>query len=206
MGIFEESCGYGFAGNHESISLKMHILEKDAMLSLTLLIEILCYAKSQNLSILDLLNNIYLDNKIGFFATHRKELPEKGVFEGIRNELYLIHILKNVENFCITINEKIKNNESFMICGIPISSIEKFSTGRYDVKFWKDFPDEGIRFYLDSKTNHITIRSSGTEPKLRIFVQYRISSLDKNNIFEKKLYVENLVKQLSDQIEKLILM
>jgi phosphomannomutase len=52
--------------------------------------------------------------------------------------------------------------------------------------------------------NHITIRSSGTEPKIRIFIQYRITNLDKNDILEKKSYAENLVKTLSDEIEKLI--
>ncbi len=205
IGMFEESCGFGIAGNHEISSLKMHILEKDGLLALTFLIEILCYAKSQNLSIMDLLDNIYLDNQIGFFATHRKELPEHDVFEGIKGEFQLEQILQNVENFCIKANEKIKTNEQLMICGLPISKIEKFSTGRYDAKFWKGFPDEGIRFYLNSKTNHITIRSSGTEPKLRIFVQYRINPIEKNNLFEKKLYAENIVKQLSDQIKKLIL-
>ena len=91
-----------------------------------------------------------------------------------------------------------------MICNLPISQIKKYSTGRYDVKFWKDFPDEGIRFFLDSEMNHITIRSSGTEPKIRIFIQYRITNLDKNDILEKKSYAENLVKTLSDEIEKLI--
>ncbi len=205
IGMFEESCGFGIAGNHENSFSKMHILEKDGLLALTFLIEALCYAKSQNLSITEILNNIYLDNEIGFFSTHRKELPEHDVFEGIKGEFQLEQILKNVENFCIKANEKIKKNVPLMICGFPISQIEKFSTGRYDTKFWKDFPDEGIRFYLDSKTNHITIRSSGTEPKLRIFVQYRINEIEKYNIFEKKFFAENLVKQLSENIEKSIL-
>ena len=72
------------------------------------------------------------------------------------------------------------------------------------MKFWKNFPDEGIRFFLNSNTNHITIRSSGTEPKLRIFIQYRISDVKENNVVEKKLSAENFTKKLSDEIEKLI--
>ena len=85
-----------------------------------------------------------------------------------------------------------------------ISNIKKYSTGRYDEKFWKGFPDEGIRFLLDSETNHITIRSSGTEPKLRIFIQYKVNDINKNNILEKKLYAENLVNTLSNEIELII--
>ena len=204
IGMFEESCGFGFAGNLESNSTKLHILEKDGILSLSLIIEILCYAKSKNLSLQDLLNKIYFDNEIGFFATYRKELPEHGIFEGISNELYQEKILKNVENLYFEANEKIKNNKPLLIYGIPISKVEKFSTGRYDSKFWKNFPDEGIRFFLNSKINHITIRCSGTEPKIRIFVQYRISDINESNIVEKKLSAEKFTTKLSNEIIKLI--
>jgi len=203
IGMFEESCGFGIAGNPNTPFTK-HILEKDGMLSLAFIIEILSYAKSQNLSLLDLLDKIYLDDDVGFFATYRKELPEKGIFEGIKGEFHLEQILKNVEDFCIKANQKIKDNDPIMICNLPISHIEKYSTGRYDAKFWKDFPDEGVRFFLDSEINHITIRSSGTEPKIRIFIQYRITDLNKNNILEKKSHAKNLVKKLSDEFEKLI--
>ena len=202
IGMFEESCGFGLGGNPDI--LKLHILEKDGTLSLALIIEILSYAKSQNLSLQDLLDNIYLDPSIGFFATFRKELPEKGIFEGIREEAHMEHILKNIEKFCFDVTQKIKNNTPLKICGLPITNVKKYSTGRYDTKFWKDFPDEGIRFFLDSKVNHITIRLSGTEPKIRIFVQYRITNIEKNNLFEKKTHNENLVKKLSYEIEKLI--
>ena len=204
IGMFEESCGFGMAGNLDTPFTKLHILEKDGMLSLAFIVEILSYAKSQNLSLLELLDKIYLDIDVGFFVTYRRELPEKDIFEGIKGEFHLIQILKNVENFCIKANEKIKDNEPIMICNLPISDIKKYSTGKYDVKFWKNFPDEGIRFFLGSKTNHITIRSSGTEPKLRIFVQYRINDLNQNNILEKKLYAEDLVKKLTDKIETMI--
>ena len=205
IGMFEESCGFGISGNHENNSSKLHILEKDGILSLSLIIEILCYAKSQNLSLQDLLNKIYSDNEIGFFATSRKEFPERGIFEGISEELHQEKILKNVENLYFKISEKIKNNKPLFICGLPISKVEKFSTGRYDSKFWKNFPDEGIRFFLNSEVNHITIRSSGTESKLRIFVQYRILHINKKNIVEKKLIAENFVKKISNEIEKLVL-
>jgi len=202
IGMFEESCGFGLAG---SKSNRLHILEKDGILSLSLFIEIVSYAKSIDKSIDDILNKIYLDSEIGFFATIRKELPKNDVFEGIQGELYMQTILKNVERFYENCYNKIKESNPYLINGLPITNIKKFSTGRYDAKFWKDFPDEGIRFYLDSKTNHITIRASGTEPKLRIFVQYRINDMSDDNILTKKLFAEKLVKKLSDEMEKIII-
>jgi len=205
IGMFEESCGFGVAGNPNMPLAKFHILEKDGLLSLAIIIEILSYAKSQNMSLIDLLDKIYFDNEIGYFETYRRELPKKGIFEGFKGEFHLEKIFKNIENFCVIANQKIKSNDPIMICNLPISHIKKYSTGKYDSKFGKNFPDEGIRFFLDSNTNHITIRSSGTEPKIRIFVQYRITNINKNNHLEKKLYVKNLVEKLSDEIEKLIM-
>ena len=201
IGMFEESCGFGLAGN---FSTPYHILEKDGMLSLAFLIEIIAFAKSQNTSIQSILNTIYQDPEIGFFATSRKELPKNDVFEGIKGELILQKILRNVEQLCDRCTEQINLKKPLLICDLPVTKITKFSTGRYDKHFWKNFPDEGIRFTLDSPTNHITIRSSGTEPKLRIFVQYRITDLNKNNLMKKKSFAEHLVKKLSDEMEHLI--
>lgn len=202
IGIFEESCGFGLAGNPNI--LKLHVLEKDGVFSLALIIELISYIKSQKLSLQKLLNKLYLDKDIGFFTTFRRELPENGIFEGISGEFLMEKYLKNVEIFYLKIQKSIKNNNLVKICDLPITHVQKFSTGKYDSKFWKDFPDEGIRFFLNSDVNHITIRPSGTEPKIRIFVQYRISDINKKNLLEKKLFGKNLTQKLSYEIEKII--
>lgn len=202
IGIFEESCGFGLAGNPEI--LKLHILEKDGVLSLALILELISYIKSQNLSLQQLMNRLYLDKDIGFFATFRRELPENGIFEGINGEFLMERYLKNVENFYVKVQKAIKNNYPLKICGLNITRVQKYSTGKYDSKFWKDFPDEGIRFFLNSDVDYITIRPSGTEPKIRIFVQHRTSDINDNNLLEKKLFAENLTRKLSYEIEKMI--
>jgi phosphomannomutase len=201
IGMFEESCGFGLAGNSTN---PYHILEKDGIMSLALFIEIVAFLKSKNMSIQNILNTIYQDPEIGFFVNNRRELPEKDVFEGINGELILQKILRNVEKLYEVCIKQINLKQPKLICGLPITKVTKFSTGRYDERFWKKFSDEGIRFTLNSPTNHITIRSSGTEPKIRIFVQYRITDLNKDNLLRKKLFVEQLVKKISNEIENLI--
>tara|TARA_B110000467_G_scaffold127187_1_gene120201 strand:- start:5816 stop:7957 length:2142 start_codon:yes stop_codon:yes gene_type:complete len=201
IGMFEESCGFGLAGNSTN---PYHILEKDGIMSLALFIEIVAFLKSQNMSIQNILNTIYQDPEIGFFVNNRRELPEKDVFEGINGELILQKILRNVEKLYEVCIKQINLKQPKLICGLPITKVTKFSTGRYDERFWKKFSDEGIRFTLNSPTNHITIRSSGTEPKIRIFVQYRITDLNKDNLLRKKLFGEQLVKKISNEIENLI--
>ena len=204
IGMFEESSGFGIAGNPIFPEFKSHILEKDGILTLILITEIVAYAKSINTTISQLLDDIYLDPKIGFFATYRTELPEDGIYEGIKGEFHKKRILKFIENFYDDAKEKSKNGNPLKIAGLPILNMKKYSTGRYDKKYWKNFPDEGIRFFLDSKDNHITIRSSGTEPKIRIFVQYRMTELSNNNLLEKKIEGENLIKQIIDEIKLLL--
>jgi phosphoglucomutase len=205
IGMFEESCGFGMAGNPTYPEMKSHILEKDGILTLALLVEIVAYAKSINTTILQLLDNIYLDPKVGFFATFRTELPENGIYEGIKGELHQQRILKFVEEFCDKAEKKSKTNDPLKIVELPILNIKKYSTGRYDEKYWKNFPDEGIRFFFDSKDNHITIRSSGTEPKIRIFVQYKMTEITQQNLLEKKMHGENLVKKIAEEIKSILI-
>jgi len=201
IGMFEESCGFGFAGNISLTQFKSHILEKDGILTLALITEIVAYAKSINSNIWNLLDKIYLEPEIGFFATFRTELPENGIYEGIKGEFHKKRILKFVENFYDDAKKKSKTNEPMVIATLPILDTKKYSTGKYDNKYWKNFPDEGVRFFLNSKDNHITIRSSGTEPKIRIFVQYRMMNLNIENLLEKKIEGENLVKKIADEIK-----
>ncbi len=205
IGMFEESCGFGLAGNISYPQLKSHILEKDGILTLALITEIVAYAKSINSDIWNLLNKIYLDPEIGFFATFRTELPENGIYEGIKDEFHKKRILKFVEKFYDDAKKKSKTNEPILVANLPILDTKKYSTGKYDSKYWKNFPDEGIRFFLDSKDNHITIRSSGTEPKIRIFVQYRITNINNENLLQKKIQCENLVKKIADEIISLLI-
>ena len=65
IGMFEESCGFGIAGSDNHVG-KSHILEKDGLLSLAFIVEILAYAKSKNMHLQEILDLIYLDKDIGF--------------------------------------------------------------------------------------------------------------------------------------------
>ena len=109
------------------------------------------------------------------------------------------NLIKKIDNYADDVSNKIKSKENTTICDIPITHIEKISTGKYDDKFWKNFPDEGIRFYLNSKYNHITVRNSGTESKIRIFVQYHIGDITKQNLLEKKLEFQTLVTKIQNE-------
>ena len=62
----------------------------------------------------------------------------------------------------------------------------------------------GIRFFLNSRINHITIRSSGTESKIRIFVQYKLLDINEENLQERKIFGDMLVKKLAYEVKNIL--
>ena len=71
-------------------------MEKDGTLASVLLLEVACYAKSQGKSLIDLLDDIYTDPQVGFYATCKTQLPKEGVFEGIDGDIHKKNIIRNL--------------------------------------------------------------------------------------------------------------
>ncbi len=201
VGAFEESNGFTIGGAKpelgEFLGRGGHTLEKDGTLAAVLVSEICAFAKSRNLSLLDLLNRLYLDPQIGCFVTIEVTLPEEGVFEGMEGELLKRRIIKNIENMAHVVNKDEARNP-LHLADLSIVQAEKFATGKYDNIYWPGFPDEGIRFHFDrSGHNHVTIRPSGTEAKLRFYVQLKMEGLTDKNIWEKEAIGEKLVDKIA---------
>ncbi|MGD8506905.1 MAG: hypothetical protein PVF15_09635 [Candidatus Bathyarchaeota archaeon] len=197
VGAFESSNGYSIGGAKPDIGEFLgrggHTLEKDGTLAALLIAEIAAYAKSIGSSIVELLDSLYLDPEIGYYATAQWQLPEEGVFEGVEGEWLKRRLIRNVERIKNEANERSDSTNPLQIAGLHIVRAEKFATGKYDNLYWLGFPDEGIRFHFDrTGMNHITIRPSGTEAKLRFYVQHKIHDVDKNNLAQKKLEGEKL--------------
>jgi len=205
LGIFEESNGFTIAGNPNIQNYhKSHFLEKDGILAIVLVCELLAFLKSKNFSISEFLNKLYIEKKMDCFVTSRTQIPNQGMFHGVIGDIKKKSLFMNIEKYADNVLEKLKLKESVYLSNIKISDVKKITTGKYDEKFWKGFPDEGIRFYLDSKFNHITIRNSGTESKIRIFIQYQVNDFTEQNFLEKKIKTSELVKSIENEIREKI--
>ena len=220
IGAFEQSNGFSIGGAKPELGEPLgkygHTLEKDGTLAAILVAEIAAFAKAREVSILDLLNDLYLDPDIAFFATTEVSLPEEGVFEGVEGEMRKRQIIRNIERMAELVPRQDvrdfetmaevppetekgqESNHSLEVAGLPIRFAHIFLTGKYDSQYWPDFPDEGLRFHFDSSGyNHFTIRPSGTEAKLRFYVQYQIEGVTKQNIWEKRAEAERFVDRIA---------
>jgi len=204
IGIFEESNGFTIGGNPNIKSTILpHILEKDGFLGIVKIIEVLAYAKSQNLTFLEILNQIYQTKGIGYYHNFRTQFPEKGSFEHVTDNLNKNRILENVKKFTYTAEKYSKSKNPIKIGGLPILKVKKFPSVKKFNNPKNIFPFEGIRFYFDSPENHLTIRSSNTESKIRLFIQLKIlpGNLPLSNV---KTNAEKLSKKIISDSKKML--
>ena len=204
VGIFEESNGFTIAGNpFQKSPVISHIIEKDGLLGLVKTLELLVHAKSKNLTFYDMLDQVYTQNNIGYFHNFRAQFPEKGSFEHVTDNLDKNRILNNIKKFTNTAEKRSKSKNPVKIGGLAILKVKKFpavenSTNRNNI-----FPFEGIRFYFNSYENHLTIRSSNTESKIRLFVQLKFSPKNKT-LSNVKLNAEKLSQKIISDSKKIL--
>jgi phosphoglucomutase len=190
IAALEQSSGFSILGGPplpgEKLGEGGHIRDKDGTLAALLLAELAAFAKSQEKTIIDLVDEkLYLDPEIGCFINHYEPIPYWGEFEGPTGLSQKIEILKRADK----LKEEIKKGKKISLAGLRILSAEAFCTGKYDqLHRWKGFPDEGIRFYFDNeRENYLTIRPSGTSHCIRIHVQLRAKNVNRKNLLEKKI-------------------
>ena len=152
------------------------IRDKDAIISSAVICEIANWANSKNKNLNDILNNIY--SEYGFYLEKLFTIKLEGI-EGINS----IH----------NIMENYRNNPPKNIYNLKVNKI---------IDYMKNNNNQAINnksnvIQLITKNNSsITIRPSGTEPKIKFY--FSINSKDINN---KKL-LENLVNKEINLISK----
>lgn len=204
IGGFEQSYGFGFFGGPpkgpRSLGNGGHVKDKDGTLGALMLTEIAAYAKSQNKTPIDLLNELYLDPEIGLFVNYYEPTPRYGSYRGLAGFSKKISILKKT----LEIATKIQNGEKIEISGVKINNVRVYQTGKYDnLHNWKGFPDEGIQFYFGDKEQWLMVRPSGTQQALRFHVQLHFD-VSKDNLFEKKKYGRELARKIIKEFREIV--
>ena len=202
--IFEESNGYTIVGNpHIKSQIKSHFLEKDGILGMLKILEFLSYAKSRNTTLHETLDDIYLNDGIGYYFNFRTQLPELGSFDNVLNDLSKFQILDNVEKFTKIAEKCSKTKKPFKIARYPILRVKKYPSSSNNTNIRNQFPYEGIRLFFDSSENHLTIRSSSTESKIRLFLQLKIIP-EGRNLLKTKYDAEKISKKIIRDFKKIL--
>jgi len=162
------------------------VRDKDAVSSITLMCEIAAWAADQNLTLYDLLIDIYL--KYGFSR-------EKGVSVVRPGKTGADEIVAMMKNF--------RENPPKELAGSPVVTIKDYSDlNCRDLKNGKeekmDFPTTSnvLQFFTEAG-DKVSVRPSGTEPKIKFYVEVR------ENLPSKEGYVDT-VKRAEDKINRVL--
>jgi len=154
---FEEDKDYNYIfGGEESYGYLVgtHARDKDAISATLLIAECYAYLKSQNITMLDYLEEIF--KKYGYYEEYTKSITIKGL-AGIAK------IGEIMENFR---KEPLKE-----LSGIKVKNIVDYNVDNvYDAKDSKYLlPKSNVIQYFMEDGSKITLRPSGTEPKIKIY-------------------------------------
>ncbi|WP_300756686.1 phospho-sugar mutase [uncultured Brachyspira sp.] len=165
---FEESFGYCINSN---------VRDKDGVSSCLMLAEVLAYCKDNNITLADYLESIY--EKYGYFYEETISITKKGA-DGAKAIADLMTYYRN--------------NLPKEISGVQVETISDYEKKEvYDNtgKKIKDItlPKSNVLQYILSDKTKITIRPSGTEPKIKFYFEVCVKeSKDKRlNIAKEKV-------------------
>ncbi len=176
IGGGEESYGY-LAGEF--------VRDKDAIISCALLAEVTAFAKEQGKSLFDQLIDIYL--QYGFYKEKLISITKKG---------------KEGEEEIKKMMEQFRNNPPDSINGQDLMLIHDFqkqktsdmlSHLRYNIKL----PKSNVLQFILKDGSKISLRPSGTEPKIKFYFSV-------NDKLEKKEDFEEVDQMLENRIEHII--
>lgn len=174
---FEESFGYCINGN---------VRDKDGVSSCLILAEILAYCKDNDITLVDYLESIY--EKYGYFYEETISITKKGA-DGA----------KAIEDMMTYY----RNNMPKEISGVEvihISDYEKKEVYGNDGKKIKDItlPKSNVLQYILKDNVKITIRPSGTEPKIKFYFEVCVKESKDKRVSVAKEKVESFKKFIKE--------
>lgn len=180
IGGGEESYGY-LAGEF--------VRDKDAIMSCALIAEAAAWAKDQGLLLIDVLNEIYM--RYGFYKESLLSVTKKGK-EGAEE------IQKMMDNFRKNPPKQINGSNVVMIHDYQKQLSFHVIQG---IKEAIHQPKSNVLQFLTEDGSKISIRPSGTEPKIKFYfgVKEKLNSKSEYNTVNQKLSdkIQNIIKDLN---------
>jgi phosphoglucomutase len=175
------------AGGEESYGFMIgdFVRDKDAITACAMIAEIAAWAANRRKSIFELLLDIYIE--FGFYKEQLLSVTKKG-------KAGAEEIQKMMENFRSKPPKKINNSEVVMIKDYLTSIETDLNTGN-EKKI--DLPKSNVLQFFTADGTKISMRPSGTEPKIKFYFGVKGKLNTKNEY-------EAVNQKLSDRIEAVI--
>ena len=186
-----ENEGRYLGGGEESYGFlpETFVRDKDAVSSITLMCEIAAWAAEQGLTLYDLLIDIYL--KYGFSR-------EKGVSVVRPGKSGADEIVEMMKNF--------RKNPPKMLAGSPVVLIKDYadlnSRNLISGEVSKmNFPTTSnvLQFFTEAG-DKVSVRPSGTEPKIKFYVEVRHDLTDRSKYEETVMLAEEKIKRVLEDL------
>ncbi len=187
---FEETKEYQYLfGYEESYGCLVgtYARDKDGISAVTALCEVACYAKKNNKSLCDIMNEMY--NKYGYYKEDLIFFTLKGM-DGAKK---IKEIMENLRNNPI---KNIGENKVIAIRDYLIRERFKISTEK---KENINIPISNVIYYELENDSWFCIRPSGTEPKIKVYIGIKEKSKqDTNNKLQE---IKSEITELLNNIE-----
>ena len=160
------------------------VRDKDAVISCCMIAEIAAWAKEQDKSLFDILTDIYLE--FGYYKEDLLSLTKKGQ-NGAQEIKQMMEIYRN--NPPKTINKarvvEIKDYKLSISKDLVNNTTEKIDLPTSDV----------LQFFLEDGSK-ITVRPSGTEPKIKFYIGGKATLENKNDMNKTTLLLDDKLKAI----------
>lgn len=171
----EESYGYSGAD---------FVRDKDANCATLMLAEVAAYAKSQGLTLDELLDQIYL--QYGYYLEQSGSL----VFEGAEGAE---KIRRLADSYNRTPPKEVN--------GVQVSQVQDFTSGNIRDSEGDLLPKESMTIFVLEDGCKIAVRPSGTEPKIKFYLFGKREGLEKETLAKAKRALKDLLDQLWESLQ-----
>jgi len=182
IGGGEESYGY-LVGDF--------VRDKDAISSCAFIAEMFAWAKDNNMGLFDLLIQLYM--QFGFYKEGLLSLTKKGK-EGVAE------IEKMMENFRKSPPQTIGSSSVEIIKDYLIEQEDYVISGDIEPT---DLPRSNVIQFVMEDHTIITVRPSGTEPKIKFYFSVRQELLSKNDFEKVNIQLDKKIEALKEEMKAL---
>ncbi len=164
------------------------VRDKDAISSCCMIAEVCAWAKQQNKTLLDILKEIHIT--YGMYQESLNSLTKKGI-DGAEE------IRKMVEEFRSNPMSEIAGEKVTHVLDYGNSTNRNMATGEISKL---EFDSSNFIQFLTESGTKVTVRPSGTEPKIKFYISVQDSDITKENYNEKTARLTQKITSIKEAL------